>query len=83
MEADDGEHAEAWRARRAGAHPARLAATAPEHQPQASAFDLVRRWHCLSRQGRVIEAGEVLGRLRNLAERPRPGKRFPVKKRRR
>jgi len=58
---------------------------APLHlniSPEASALDLVGAWYCYSRAGRRVEAAEVLTHLRNLAERPLPGRRFKVKRRR-
>jgi|GEM_PF-3371997 hypothetical protein len=58
---------------------------APPHlniSSSASALDLVLAWRCLEHAGRYAEAREVFNYLQNLAERPLPGKRFPVKRRR-
>jgi hypothetical protein len=49
---------------------------------EVDAIGLVQLWQCYSHVGRRGEAAEVLARLRGLAERPAPGKRFPVRRRR-
>lgn len=58
---------------------------APVHMnisPEASAIDLLGVWRALETARRYAEAREVLGHLQAMAERPPPGKRFPVKRRR-